>query len=85
MILSPEGGPRRGIHAICKRPKELGLESGNETEWKLAKSLEGFFFSGLVLRQGGGGEGRDGVSPRSRGTNGGLSGGGHLREQATLR
>lgn len=31
------------------------------------KVLGGFFFLGLALRQGGGGEGRDGVSPRASG------------------
>lgn len=73
---NPEGEPRHGIHPINKCPKELGLESGNEMGWKLAKSLEFFFFffSGPVPRQGGRGEGREGMSLRSHGRNGGLSG-----------
>ena len=51
---NPEGEPRHGFHPINKCPEELGLELGNEMGWKLAKSLEGFFFSGPVPRQGGG-------------------------------
>ena len=73
---NPEGEPRHGIHPINKCPKELGLESGNEMGRKLAKSLKVFFFffPGPVPRQGGGGEGREGMSLRSHGRNGGLSG-----------
>lgn len=54
---------------------DLSLKLENEVEWKLAKPLEAFIGSGCGLWQGGGGEGKEGLSLRSRGRNGGLSGG----------